>query len=103
MPPDTQTVLFIIAEIEAEMHRIGLWQAEPLQPEQYQFSKAFAMDTMTFSQWLQFIFIPRVRDRAASGIFPSTSQVSIQAIREFEGVPEASHLVTLLSKFDKQF
>jgi uncharacterized protein YqcC (DUF446 family) len=103
MPPDIQTVLFIIAEIEAEMHRIGLWQAEPLQLEQYQFSEAFAMDTMTFSQWLQFIFIPRVRDSAASGIFPSTSQVTIQAIREFEGVPEASHLVTLLSNFDKLF
>lgn len=103
MPPDTQSVLFIIAEIEAEMRRIGLWQAAPLQPEQYQFSKAFAMDTMTFSQWLQFIFIPRVRDCAASGIFPSTSQVSNQAIREFEGMPEASHLVTLISEFDKQF
>lgn len=103
MPPDIHTVLLLITEIEADMRRIGLWQAEPLQLGQYQFSKAFAMDTMTFSQWLQFIFIPRVRDCAVSGIFPSTSQVSIQAIREFEGMPEASHLVTLLSEFDKQF
>jgi len=103
MPPDSQTVLSKITGIEVEMHRIGLWQAEPLQLKQYQFSRAFAMDTMTFSQWLQFIFIPRVRDCAASGMFPSTSQVSIQAIREFDGMPEASHLVILLSEFDQQF
>ena len=103
MPPDTQTVLFIIAEIEADMRRLGLWQAKPLQLEQYQFSKAFALDTMTFSQWLQFIFIPRVMDSAAGGKFPSTSQMAVQAMREFDGVPDASHLVTLLSEFDAQF
>jgi uncharacterized protein YqcC (DUF446 family) len=103
MPPDSQTVLSKIAGIEAEMHHIGLWQAEPLQPEQHQFAEAFAMDTMAFSQWLQFIFVPRVKDSAVSGNFPSTSQVAVQAMREFDGMPEASHLVTLLSEFDAQF
>ena len=36
-------------QIEAEMHRIGLWQTEPLRPEQLDFTQAFAMDTMTFA------------------------------------------------------
>ena len=61
------------------------------------------MEPMTFSQWLQFIFILSVMDSAASGKFPSTSQVAVQAMREFDGVPEASHLITLLSGFDAQF
>ena len=44
-------------QIEAEMRSIGFWQSEPLRREQLQFSKAFAMDTMAFSQWLQFVFL----------------------------------------------
>ena len=58
--PDPQTVLSKLDQIETEMQRAGLWQTEPLDPEQYDFRAAFAKDTMDFSQWLQFIFLPRM-------------------------------------------
>jgi uncharacterized protein YqcC (DUF446 family) len=67
------------------------------------FTQAFAMDTMTFTQWLQFVFIPRVREAAATNQFPSTSSVGAQAVREFDGDPNAERLVTLLSEFDALF
>src|SRR5215470_6102846 len=86
-------------QIEAEMHRIGMWQSEPLRPEQLEFTQAFAMDTMTFAQWLQFIFLVRVREAVASNEFPSGSSVGAQAVREFDGDPDADRLVTLLSEF----
>lgn len=90
-------------EIEAEMRRIGMWQEEPLRPEQMEFTQAFAMDTMAFSQWLQFIFLPRVREAVAANHFPGSSSVGAQAVREFDGVNEASGLITLLSEFDGLF
>jgi uncharacterized protein YqcC (DUF446 family) len=96
-------VLSKLEQIEIELHTLHWWQSEPLKPEQYDFHSAFAMDTMTFSQWLQFIFIPRVRAAAAENKFPSQSQVAAQAIREFDGIPEASYLITLLSEFDALF
>ena len=89
--------------IEAEMRRVGLWQGAPLRPEQLNFKKAFAMDTMAFSQWLQFIFLPRVREAVATNNFPSSSSVGAQAVREFDGCPEADHLVALLIEFDSLF
>lgn len=89
--------------IEAEMRRTGIWQATPLRPEQLNFKKAFAMDTMAFSQWLQFIFLPRVREAVATNNFPSSSSVGAQAVREFDGCPEADHLVALLLEFDSLF
>jgi uncharacterized protein YqcC (DUF446 family) len=89
--------------IEAEMRRAGYWQQEPLRPEQMEFTQAFAMDTMSFAQWLQSVFLPRVREAAASNRFPSTSSVGTQAVREFDGDPNADRLVTLLSKFDALF
>jgi uncharacterized protein YqcC (DUF446 family) len=86
--------------IEAEMRSIGFWQSEPLRPEQLLFKQAFALDTMAFSQWLQFVFLPRVREAVATGDFPSSSAVGAQAVREFDTVPEADRLLALLSSFD---
>ena len=101
--PLQQNVARYADQIEAEMRRIGMWQDAPLRPEQLKFKQAFAMDTMVFSQWLQFIFLPRVREAVAANSFPSSSSVGAQAVREFDGDPDADHLVTLLSEFDALF
>ena len=86
------------------MRRIGFWQSEPPPPEAFEFRAAFAMDTMAFSQWLQFVFIPRVRSLLENGgQWPPSSHVGAQAVREFDGVNEASDLVSLLSEFDALF
>ncbi len=103
MPLKPETVLSQLARIEAELQGMGWWQSKPLQPEQYQFTRAFAMDTMSFSQWLQFIFIPRVKESAVEGKFPLKSQVAAQAVREFDGYPQATRLVALLAEFDELF
>ena len=92
-----------VDQIEKEMQRIGFWQKQQLRPEQLAFKKAFAMDTMTFAQWLQFVFVPRVREAIASNHFPTSSSVGAQAVREFDGDPDAAHLVELLSEFDALF
>ena len=89
--------------ITAELKRVGYWQDQPLRPEQLNFTKAFAMDTMTLLQWLQFIFLPRVREAAAKNQFPSSSSVGAHAVREFDGDPQAGKLVALLSEFDALF
>jgi len=89
--------------IEAEMRRIHMWQEAPLRPEQLKFTRAFAMDTMSFSQWLQFIFLPRGREAIAANKFPRSSSVGAQAVREFDGYSETDGLITLLSEFDALF
>ncbi len=104
-PPDFyQKAAQAIFEIEAEMKRIGYWSALPLLPEAYHFQRAFAADTMSFSQWLQFILIPRVRQIIQErGQFPTNSMVGAMAVREFDGDDHASELVRLLSEFDALF
>ena len=90
--------------IEAEMRRIGMWSEQPPAPEAFEFTQAFAMDTMPYSQWLQWVFLPRVRSIIAErGEFPSRSMVGTQAVREFDGTWEANELVSLLSNFDGLF
>ena len=99
--PDYEVVSGKLDAIESELKRIGWWRDEPLPAEMYNFSQAFAMDTMPFQYWLQFILIPRVRGIVESrGDFPRQSNVGAQAIREFDGLDEASELSSLLSDFD---
>ncbi len=88
--------------IEAAMREAGMWQDQPLPDEAYQFTKAFAMDTMAFSQWLQFIFLARIRSIIEErGKFPAQSMVAAQAVREFDTVREASEVSSVLSQFDR--
>ena len=102
--PDYRVVAAKVGEIEREMKRIRLWQEKPLVPEKYNFTMAFAMDTMSYNQWLQFVFIPRVREIInTEGKFPASSSVGVQAVREFDTYPNAEGLITLLSEFDRLF
>lgn len=104
MPPSHQTVAAAVDRIEAEMKRIGYWRDEPLPPEMYEFRMAFAMDTMPYVYWLEFIFIPRVRQIIAEqGQFPDQSMVGAQAVREFDGLDEADGLVSMLAELDALF
>ncbi len=105
IPPPYEVVAQKLNAIEAEMRRIGFWQDKPLDPEQYDFRAAFAGDTMAFTQWLQFIFIPNVRAIIAKqGTFPASSQVGAYAVREFDTYGEdAYRLTALLSEFDRLF
>ena len=100
--PDKAIVKERIDEIEAEMKRINMWSANPPPPEAFNFQRAFAMDTMPFSYWLQFVFIPRVNQIVNTDEhLPTRSMVGVQAVREFDGDDEANQLVSMLSSFDR--
>lgn len=102
--PTREEVTAAVDRIEAELKRIGYWRGEPLPAEMYQFTQAFAMDTMPFSYWLQFILMPRVRSiLETGGEFPATSMVAAQAVREFDGAEDAGQLIAALSDFDALF
>lgn len=103
-PEHREAVSTKIAEIEAEMKRIKMWQNSPLPAEKFNFELAFGMDTMAFSQWIQFILIPRVHQiLEKKGGFPDGSMIGVQAMREFDGYDEAAKLISLLGEFDELF
>ncbi|HEY1923516.1 MAG TPA: YqcC family protein [Tepidisphaeraceae bacterium] len=107
MQPAYELVASRIDEIEAEMRRMGVWQSQPLTPEQLNFKEAFGMDVLALEQWLQFIFIPNVRKIIATkGKFPSGSQVADQAYREWVmwgSRTDVEPLIQLLRQFDSMF
>lgn len=103
-PPDYDAVAAKLDEIEAELKRMGAWQAEPPPPEVLAFRQPFAMDTMAFEQWLQFVLLPRAREIIARReTFPPHSAVAVHAVREFDGRDDTARLFDLLHEFDRLF
>lgn len=50
----------ILIDIEKELRDLRLWEFEMISAEALMSEQPFAVDTMTFPQWLQFIFLPRM-------------------------------------------
>ncbi len=90
--------------IEAELKRVGMWSGRPPPEEAFRDMGPFGMRTMSYMQWLQFVFIPNVRKLLEThGPWPDKSAVGVIAVREFDGIPEADRLIALLTEFDDIF
>lgn len=50
----------LLNEIEQEMQRLALWQTLPPNPDAFLSEQPFSIDTMTASEWLQWVFLPRM-------------------------------------------
>ena len=50
----------VLIDIEKELRELMLWEQQAPTPEALSSSQPFCIDTLTFPQWLQFIFLPRM-------------------------------------------
>jgi uncharacterized protein YqcC (DUF446 family) len=87
--------------LQAELERLGRWSREPLPPEAFEDMGAFGTNTMSFEQWLQFVLLERIREIIGErGQFPGGAQLSVHAVRELDGDPDAERLIAILRKID---
>ena len=92
-------------QIEAEMKRIGYWQAIPaeFQRQVDQGEIHYYLDAPSFELWLQAVFLPNARRAAQTDNLPTDSEVGLMALRQYDyqsSVPEAQTLLHLLQEFD---
>lgn len=57
----------ILIDVEKELRELRLWEAEPPSAEALASVQPFAVDTLSFAQWLQFIFLPRLYEMINAG------------------------------------
>jgi uncharacterized protein YqcC (DUF446 family) len=60
----------LLIDIEAELRRLDQWQREAPPAAALASSEPFCVDTLTLAQWLQFVFLPRMRALLARGQLP---------------------------------
>jgi uncharacterized protein YqcC (DUF446 family) len=76
----------VLIDIEAELRRLAMWDAEPPSEEALASPHPFAIDTLTLPQWLQFVFLPRMyRIIEADGVLPTRCGIAPMAEEFFRG------------------
>ena len=92
-----------LIDIEQALRELQLWQAQPPSPEALNSSQPFCIDTLTFVQWLQFVFLPRM-SALVEGRQPLPGQCGIapMAAEYFKGMGlNARPLVEQLKQIDR--
>ena len=56
----------LLTHVSAGLQAMGLWQEQPPSAEALASTEPFAVDQLSFNQWLQFIFVPRIQQIIAS-------------------------------------
>ena len=96
------TIADTLIDIEKELRELRLWQSEMLPDEALMSEQPFAVDTMTFPQWLQFIFLPRMYFMLDEQIpLPGNCGIAPMAEQYFSGLDlHSSALIAQLQKID---
>ncbi len=97
-----QRCAVILAAIEREMQRAGLWEAHPPPPEAFESTVPFCFDTLELSQWLEWVFIPRTRAILDAGMsLPEKSAIRPLAEESFRALEiETERLEALIGELD---
>ncbi len=92
----------LLLEIEAEMRRLQLWQITPPEAEALQSLMPFCHDTLRLEQWLQWVFLPKMRQVVESEEeCPSSSEIAPLAEYRFAQLEQPTGaLLSLLERFD---
>jgi uncharacterized protein YqcC (DUF446 family) len=97
------TAAEILIDIEKELRELQLWDAEMISEEALLSEQPFAVDTMTFPQWLQFIFLPRLYFMIEQKMqLPGNCGIAPMAEQYFSVLSlNSSPLITHLQKIDE--
>lgn len=92
-----------LLRIEMELRQLDLWQAERPDPEAFQSSQPFCIDTLEFHQWLQFVFVERMIVIIEQGQpLPKVSGIAPMAEEHFRARPESGEgLIQELQEIDR--
>jgi uncharacterized protein YqcC (DUF446 family) len=71
----------LLMDLECELRKLSLWRASPPSEQALASTKPFAVDTLSLPEWLQFIFIPKMRVLLEQGVSPPNAS-SIHAMAE---------------------
>jgi uncharacterized protein YqcC (DUF446 family) len=89
--------------IERELHVLGYWSVQPPAEEALASQEPFCVDTLDFDQWLQWIFLPRMKHIIEQDHpLPSVSgirQMAEMVYADRQG--QAGELLQLLGAFDR--
>jgi uncharacterized protein YqcC (DUF446 family) len=92
----------LLESLESEMRRQGRWEQESPPAEALRSTEPFAVDTLTFDQWLQWILLPRMHELLVRQL-PLPANCAIQPMAEEvygEQDPTCRRIVMIVGEID---
>ncbi|HEY9148908.1 MAG TPA: YqcC family protein [Gammaproteobacteria bacterium] len=92
----------LLLAIEAQMRQLQLWESRRPEQQALESLMPFCHDTLRFEQWLQWVFLPRMKQVLESGQdFPASSDIYPLAELRLQQLPQHSEpLLQLIRQFD---
>ncbi|NBA98209.1 YqcC family protein [Pseudomonas sp. R5(2019)] len=88
--------------IERELRLQGWWRDVQPSAEALASVEPFAVDTLEFDQWLQWIFLPRMKSILEQDLpLPNASGILEMAEMVYRDTPQSQGLKLLLKQFDE--
>jgi uncharacterized protein YqcC (DUF446 family) len=93
----------MLIDVEAQLRQLNQWQKIPPTDEALSSDQPFCVDTLTFPQWLQFVFLPRLYQMLEAGQpLPERCGIAPMAEEYFRGTSLASgELIAVLNRIDE--
>lgn len=92
-----------LIQIELELRQLGAWESEPPPSDALQSEQPFGVDRLEFTQWLQFVFIRRMKELVEQGEpLPQVSGMAPMAEEHFRPREESGQsLINELAEMDR--
>ncbi len=93
----------LVLELEREMRALGLWESLAPPSAALRSVQPFSVDTLDFTQWLQWVFIPRIADLIAVGdSLPRNCEIAPLAEMVFDNIDaDTTRLLGLIRRIDR--
>lgn len=98
----TSQLLTLLEDLEAELKRLNIWSEQAPTQAQLNSQVPFAADVMPFEQWLQFIFIVRLRQLIEHQA-PLPTAMSIKPMADVVYGNTYPNLTEILADIDRLF
>jgi len=100
----SRQVVFLLKELEFTLQRLQLWQEEAPSEAALASTQPFALDTLEFHQWLQFIMLERFRFMIAAGhSLPTEVAIHPMATEVYKDkLKEHALLLDVLARLDEE-
>ncbi|WP_336368535.1 YqcC family protein [Marinobacter sp. C2H3] len=92
-----------LLRIEMALRQLDAWASSPPPDEAFESDQPFCIDTMAFPEWLQFVFLVRMKVLVEQGgPLPAVSGIAPMAEEHFRSRPESGDaLVRALAEMDR--
>ena len=91
----------LLQALEHEMRAMERWEETPPPADALNSKEPFAVDTLDFDQWLQWILVPRLNDLLRRQLpLPGHSAIRPMAEEVYAEISECERLVTLIGDID---